>query len=236
MKTDVSKVPTKSLHYLLSPSKQEYERYTGINVIQRWLSGHSFLPSDRVFGRIEKKTLKMDSQQYLDVFSRFGIVRKVTEEVPVNDWKLSTSSVLKLPGQLHFKFAPCKRFVIRKSNTELISVQEEEHYRSNLGVSRAILRRGTLLAQIKPYTVNIRQEKLKDVGNLLDKHFGENWGELETFAFYKGALESDNYDTLLEQEELNIFEENLELSVLVFFSFSCFTIKNVFLKFCIFRD
>lgn len=187
--------------------------------------GHSFLPADRVFGRIEKKIRKVDTlidpQEYLNIFSEFGTVRKVTEEVAVADWKTEVSSVLKSAGGLHFKFAPSKRIIIKKDRKGNISLQGEEHYRSDLGVPKGILKKGKTLAMIKPQlltsTVSIKPEKLTDVDKLLKKHFGADWRDIETLNFYREILDGNGDAQEEENEDLdeenNYFEENEDLRI-----------------------
>lgn len=77
--------------------------------------GHSFLPADRVFGRIEKEFRKRDTilkpDDYTDIIKEYGIVIPV-EECPVKDWKEAAKNVLKTVGTRHVPFMKCKRFVL----------------------------------------------------------------------------------------------------------------------------
>lgn len=215
---------------------------TVVGMLSKWLSdtqsgvkkitmvfpvvGHSFLPADRVFGRIEKKIKKVDTlitpQDYLDIFSEFGTVCKVTEDIAVEDWKTEVSSVFKVTGGLHFRFAQSKRIIIEKNNNRLIFVQGHEHYRSALtsAAPKSILKRGKTLSMMKPrrlpYSVNAKPEKLADVDKLLQKHFGVDWRGIESLKFYRDILDG-NGDASEEEnendEENYYFEENEDLRI-----------------------
>mgnify|MGYP007063917766 CR=1 FL=1 len=46
----------------------------------------------------------------------------------------------------------------------------------------------------------MKKENLKDVKNLLKKHFGNNWADNESFVFYKHVLSLDNSIDETEKE------------------------------------
>lgn len=100
--------------------------------------------------KIRKIDTLIDREEYLHIFSEFGTVRKVPEELTVMDWKAQVSSVLKPAGAPLFKFAPSKRIILTKGNRGVISVQGEEPYRTGQGVPKGVLKKGKTLALIKP--------------------------------------------------------------------------------------
>lgn len=82
--------------------------------------GHSFLPPDRVFGRIEKVIRKRETisnpEEYSAIFKDFGSNKKLgSEEVPVFDWKTDVHNTIKPPGSWHFRFTQAKRFILKKT-------------------------------------------------------------------------------------------------------------------------
>ena len=82
--------------------------------------GHSFLPPVRIFGVIEKeirkKEVTVDPQEYNDIIGKHGIVFSFgSEDEPLEDWKKETDKILRSPVNWHFKFSPCKRFILRRS-------------------------------------------------------------------------------------------------------------------------
>lgn len=74
------------------------------------VTGHSFLPSDRVFGLIEKELKKIEQilepQEYIDVFEKYGTVIKLGTDCIVADWKKSkrrnfqTTSIVAFSNQI----------------------------------------------------------------------------------------------------------------------------------------
>lgn len=81
--------------------------------------GHSFIPPDRVFARIEKSVKSKESivspAEYISIYEKYGTVVRLNEEdCPVLDFKNESIKYCKLPGNWHFKFNPTKRFELSK--------------------------------------------------------------------------------------------------------------------------
>lgn len=80
--------------------------------------GHSFLPPDRVFGRIEKLLKRMDTiiapQTYHKVFKEQGSLYKLGVNCPILDWREAAKSALKSTASFPFKISKCKRLCIRR--------------------------------------------------------------------------------------------------------------------------
>ncbi|HEY0221234.1 MAG TPA: hypothetical protein VGC17_00165, partial [Lactovum miscens] len=161
--------------------------------------GHSYMPPDRVFATIEKVIKKkqaiVDPRDYVKIFGRFGTVIKLGgSDCPVYDWKLVAGRYLKPPGQLHFKFNPCKRFILKKSEDNEIVIKGENFYTKNLCAFQQFCKRGASISDMDPPIlesgVPIASAKLYDINNLLEKHFGKNWRDLQTqeLDFYKNLL------------------------------------------------
>lgn len=106
--------------------------------------GHSFLPPDRVFARIEKtirkKEVIVNPADYLQIFAEHGTVIPMSNLV--HDWKSEAEKCLKKPGQWHFKFKPSKRFFIKKNQRGIPIIKGEVHYRSQIGTSKSVFRQG----------------------------------------------------------------------------------------------
>lgn len=178
--------------------------------------GHSFIPPDRVFGRIEKEIKKMDTiiqtEDYFSVFNRYGTVTQLGVDYPVYDWKASMQAVFKPPSGWHFKLKFCKRISIKKSKNGIV-IRGEQNYKTSLNVYKGIQRKGkTCYAMEKiilPLNAHVKKEKLTDVDRLLQKHFGENWRELENLEFYKNIIDRISHegedeapmDCICEQQE-----------------------------------
>lgn len=79
--------------------------------------GHSFLPADRVFAKIEKNIKKLEvisnPDEYYQIFRKHGSVFKMGTEVKVSSWKEAASGVLKTTTAMHFPFKKSKRFFLK---------------------------------------------------------------------------------------------------------------------------
>lgn len=83
------------------------------------VTGHYYLPADRVFGITEKRFRKMDTiispNQYIDIISEGATIIKVGGDFPVYDFKSAAETIIKAPGQWKVNFSQCKRFFIKRS-------------------------------------------------------------------------------------------------------------------------
>lgn len=163
------------------------------------VTGHSFIPPDRVFGNIEKKIRKREvittPDEYLDIISESATVKKLGRDCQVYDWKSAKEQVLKLPGSWHFQIKHCKRiFITRTISNEKILVQGEVTYRNFLGSPKSLLKRGKTLLQLVPKMIEtgkvaLKQEKLDNVNTLLSKHYGDQWRDLAELRFYQNIVD-----------------------------------------------
>lgn len=165
------------------------------------VTGHSFMPPDRVFAYIEKKCRARENiinpQEYIDLISEHETIRHLGTEVPVFDWRTATENVLKKPDKLHFKISTVKRIIIKRSRTSTnMLVRGEISYNSDTGISKSILVRGKRITQLQPERlpcgVSVAQAKLTDVQNLIKKHYGDEWKNIDDLIFFKNLLERDN--------------------------------------------
>ncbi|KAJ4447425.1 hypothetical protein ANN_09432 [Periplaneta americana] len=114
-------------NYYGSPGQNKYS--TVIGAVLKWFKeeapntvkkiefvfpvvGHSLLPPERVFGRIEKE---------------FGTVKSICSEVPVYDWKFTIHEVVKIIGQWDSKLSLCKRIILTEDTKETI-IFREKHF------------------------------------------------------------------------------------------------------------
>ncbi|KAJ8949785.1 hypothetical protein NQ314_008112 [Rhamnusium bicolor] len=162
------------------------------------VTGHSFLPPDRVFGNIEAKIRKLEvienPQVYLDLISESSTVIRMGTDCRIFDWKSSLQQVLKLPGQWHFQFKASKRFYLERSlSGNNILVRGEAHYKNDLNVLKSVTKRGQSVRYINLIDINegnqqLNPLKLRDVNKLLLKHFGEDWRTAEYLEFYNSII------------------------------------------------
>lgn len=150
------------------------------------------MPPDRVFARIETFIRKMDTitnpSDYIQFFSDHGTLATLgSPSLPVYDWKTEVKNVLKPPGSWHFRLKASKRVIIKRNDHGNIIVKGDIFYSSDLSAFSGICKKGKTAANISPGilpTAVVKTEKMKDIKNLLAKHFGENWQEIETLSFY----------------------------------------------------
>lgn len=178
--------------------------------------GHSFLPPDRIFAKIEKETKKQsvicDPQVYVELFGKHAtVIKHLGEDVEVYDWKNEVNKVLKPPGSWHFKFNPSKRFVLHKGHQN-VSLQGEENYRTEFGQPKYVTKKGKSCSELTPTIrrkgnkVNIK--KISDVSNLLSKHFGKDWRTVESLIYYRDIeVNNDHFEEYHDLECVPL-EEN----------------------------
>lgn len=187
---------------------------TMIGMLMKWLSvapnnirevqlffpipGHSFIPPDRVFGRIEKELLTMNTiitpEDYYAVFLKHGKTMKIGEDFQVFDWKTATGDVLMKPAQWHFKFAISKRFIITRGKVPSapVLVRGESAYNLDTGMAKKVCKRNKTVRDIIPSMIRrgiaVKQTKINDVKKLLQLHFGEGWEDIPYLKFYKDII------------------------------------------------
>lgn len=169
--------------------------------------GHSFLPADRVFGRIEKEFRKRDTilepNGYSNIIREYSSLISVGEECPVKDWKEAVKNIIKPVGTWHVPFSKCKRFILKRSTrkTGNTLVKGELHYVANLGIYKNVCKSGKIANMIFSKDIQssagtLKPSKIKDVDKLLTSHFDINWRSYSVLSFYdklipKTALDID---------------------------------------------
>lgn len=165
------------------------------------VAGHSFIPPDRVFAKIEKDVKNQETivnpSEYMKIYEQHGkVVSLGSEECPVFDWKSVSTEFVKPPGQWHFKFNESKRFILTKSTNQNISVRGEVYYKSDLGVGKTVTKKGKLLrsmaAKALSIGINIKEEKLVDVNKLIIKHFGKDWHNIDRLLFFAQVMANNS--------------------------------------------
>lgn len=176
--------------------------------------GHSFIPPDRVFARIEKVIKKMETivtvTEYENIFADHGTVFKLGSDVDVKDWKQASKLAIKPPGQWHASFSASKRFILNKSKNGQVTVRAEQSYKSDLGMFRSVFKKNKSINDIDPVAVMggipPNPKKLDDVKTLLVKHYGDDWVSLPELSYYKSVLQTMEPDQNIEE---NVAEDIL---------------------------
>lgn len=181
------------------------------------MTGHSFLPPDRLFGNVEKDIRKSEviisPEEYVNKIGRFATVKRLGDDVIIQDWKTATKEVMKKPASLHFGIQAAKRiYFTRKTvnNTTTILVQGENTYtlKSDLPASaKTIMKRGKQLQNyLVPQTIVkgnyiAKDQKKRDVNSLLEKHYGQQWRSNEYLKFFVHVLDGPEVEVPGEYEE-----------------------------------
>lgn len=161
------------------------------------VTGHSYLPSDRVFGQIEKLIKRQENiicpNDYTDIIKKFAKVLKVGEHCTVYDWRKKSGEIIKPPGQWPFKFIECKRFFLKRSKkVGNVLVQGEAFYRSKLGKFISIVKVNKSVSMLQPNQiargVKPKAAKIQDVKTLLDKHNGPDWTDMPELNYFDSII------------------------------------------------
>lgn len=176
--------------------------------------GHSFIPPDRVFAKIEKtlktKEVVTSPSEYAAVLQEHGSCVDLAS-IPVYDWKTAYASIIKPTTSWHFPFMKSKRFFITRTITENVLVQGEEAYRMERNTKKIVTKKNKKIIMIapqviQPNTIVPKASKLNDVHGLLKKHFGDEWKNLECLQYYKdleGIGNNDSQDNERDDDECN---------------------------------
>jgi hypothetical protein len=157
--------------------------------------GHSFLPADRVFGRIEQRIKRFETlltpEDYHKIFREQGEVIKLGDDCECCDWKSAAKDVFKPTKDFHFKISEVKRVSLRR-NGYAAEFRGEAFYRAELGGYASLSKRGKSLRDQRLVRLNVGCPvavlKARDVNALLHKHFGQ-WRERDDLTFYSRVIE-----------------------------------------------
>ncbi len=173
--------------------------------------GHSFLPADRAFGRIEKILKKLpqikNSEEYEESYRQVGMVKRVGVEWNVYPIKQLATFYNKITGISQAKKIEIKKFATRVGGIST-RVRCVSHYRfeSKFEVFRSILKKGKNeddLPELAPQPLihPVTAEKKKDVLHLLKTHYGENWIDDPGLSWFKPIIFGDSSDHTMEANE-----------------------------------
>lgn len=186
------------------------------------VTGHSFIPPDRVFGVAEKEIRKRNTivqpNEYVDIIKKHATVFHL-KDIEVCDWKTASQQIHKGTQAFHFKIMSCKRFVFTrmKGDPRGVIVRGEPFYHNDTGSRRSITKPGKYASDIFPEPITtspkLKKEKINDVDKLLTKHFGKDWMQREDLDYYKTVIDchrnNANINDMDDDEEV-MCEEHVE--------------------------
>ena len=138
--------------------KKSPKEITSLEIVYP-VTGHSFFPSDRVFGLIEryinKKKTIIQKQEYHAVFKKHGKLKLIGQDWLVYDWKKEAGLHMKTAAQLHFRISQCKKIIVRKTKMGNFTVRGELSYNVTAGAERIIFKLGHRQHDINPDLIPI---------------------------------------------------------------------------------
>lgn len=170
------------LSMLFALMKEAFPRISAEYVFP--IRGHSFLPVDRVFGRIEQQVRKKDTilmpEEYYEILRNHGNVHIYGQHWKAYDFKAETQVFVKT--QKSFKLSDARMLELRNDKLGFKAVYNSEY------CYHSILKRGKKWANFKPSQLpnesTVKDAKRKDVLNLLS----EIGVSANVRAFYDNAL------------------------------------------------
>lgn len=169
--------------------------------------GHSFIPPDRIFAQIEKALKKREKisspEEYREILGQYCKLTDL-ESILVQDWKLAYSTIIKSTSSWHVQFQKCKRFFLTRSKSNNLLLQGEMSYKNEINVKKPITKKNKNISMLNPAIIPPNQVvpkkvKITDVSNLLKKHYGDRWKDIDTLEFYR--LVEDRMSNIQEIEE-----------------------------------
>lgn len=166
--------------------------------------GHSFLPADRVFGRIEKNLKRIPvitkKEEYIEQISQHGDVQNFGEKWNLEDIKSLSQDLKKLEGIQKMKRIYIAKKTMKSSAKVLnctVTAYETFKFSSGTEQARSLLKQGRRIPLdipgVKSTSIPLTANKKKDVENLLTKQFGENWKSLDELAWYNSILNEGDH-------------------------------------------
>ena len=156
--------------------------------------GHSFLPADRVFGRVEKFLRKnpvvKTKEEYKTIYSNFGVVKELGIDWNLLDIKGLQATLKKIEG-----ISDLKRIHLKKNlqkQTLKVSCYQNFRFEGLNEIPKILIKRGKtdkkLVLDIIPLANSIPDKKKPSLKHLLQEHFGSEWMEDPTLSWYKDLL------------------------------------------------
>lgn len=182
--------------------------------------GHSYLPADRVFGRIERKLRKAEEiltpSGYYKIYQEAGNVRVLGKDWLIKNYKDLTTILKKIEG-----ISEIKRTLLRKvrcnNDTEVkIKLHPTYSFEDTSKTFSSLAKRGYRLSRDMtdrsnlPLVGKVKEDKKVDVLKLLQARFGNDWESnipLTSLSFFNDVLNATSEDNTEATED--IAEENI---------------------------
>lgn len=170
--------------------------------------GHSFLPADRVFGRVEKclrtNPTILSKEEYVEVYSQFGTVKQLGVDWKLYNIKNMEKCLKKITG-----ISDHKRILIKKSwnnkRQNIVKVQCHQNFRMAFlnETPQQILKARKEVPEVLeeiPLTRPLPEKKKKSLAHLMAQQFGPNWKDDESLEWYKNSILPETIEGTAEIE------------------------------------
>lgn len=187
--------------------------------------GHSFLPADRVFGRVEKTIgvhpVITKKEEYIDLLSQHGKVNFLKDDWETYDIKGLESFFKKIDGIRDLKRIFIKKKIFKKEVRCVVKTMQYFKFENENEQYKCLLKKGrsykNLKLEKKKIGRSIKKEKKKDVDDLLTKQFGVDWRSHVDLQWYLSILNDDlqeeDFEENLDEEECNCLEQDCGLKI-----------------------
>lgn len=185
--------------------------------------GHSFLPADRVFGRVEKELRKhqplIAREEYEEIYEKFGEVRKLGNAGD-NRWTLFDiknleNKLKKIQGISDMKI------VTLKKNGPNVLFCGFPYYRFRSGNEKftkivKFKSRDVCITDLNEKPLSHRglpEKKKKSLEHLLEQQFGKNWKADKDLKWYKDLIERDAREELEQTAHCDCLQEDVAVHI-----------------------
>lgn len=112
---------------------------------------YSYIPSDRVFGNIERELWKRDTilnpETYREIISDYGTILKLGENCEIVNFKGATEEIFKNT----FKITECKPIFIRRNRKrDNVDIRREPVYKHQVGLFKVLTKKNIMLWNSPP--------------------------------------------------------------------------------------
>lgn len=172
--------------------------------------GHSFLPADRVFGRVEKLLRKtstiISKEEYERLYSQVGTVKALGRDWKIFDIKGLQNCLAKVKGISDYK----QILLTKGTNGNTVKAKYYENFRFETGREtwNKLLKRGKTDKDLVLKEVNLGRDvpdkKKASIRHLMAQQFGQNWEQDEDLCWYKDILShnaGDRHVSVIEEQD-----------------------------------
>lgn len=120
------------------------------------VTGHSFIPPDRVFAQIEKQVRKLDTiinpEDYLKIIEAFSTIRRLGDDTPVYDFETAMQTVMRPIKDWPFSISQVKRIQVHRTpSTDTITLKGELFYKTDTAqCSSRLFKKGKKISDLHP--------------------------------------------------------------------------------------